>query len=85
MVKMVMTAAIARDCNNEVCQMTKDYPTRFARFRTLPMQDVRATIAELDGGMVQLDLKRGTWGRSMSIPHTLHRYSRTGRVGFRAT
>jgi aminocarboxymuconate-semialdehyde decarboxylase len=51
------TAAIARDCNNEVCQMTKDYPTRFAGFCTLPMQDVPAAIAELERGMVQLGLK----------------------------
>jgi len=34
--------------------------TRFARFCTLPMQDVRVTIAELERGMVQLGLKRGT-------------------------
>ena len=51
------TTAIARDCNNEVCQMTKDYPTRFAGFCTLPMQDVPAAIAELERGMVQLGLK----------------------------
>ena len=53
MVKMVITAAIARDYNNEVGQMTKDYPTRFARLCTLPMQDVRVTIAELERGVVQ--------------------------------
>src|SRR5207253_6722915 len=33
-----VTAAIARDCNNEVRQMTMDYPSRFAGFCTLPMQ-----------------------------------------------
>lgn len=35
-----VATAIAKDCNNEVCQMTKDYPSRFAGFCTLPMQDV---------------------------------------------
>jgi aminocarboxymuconate-semialdehyde decarboxylase len=52
-----VTAAIARDCNDEVCQMTKDYPQRLAGFCTLPMQDVKAAIAELERGMVQLGLK----------------------------
>jgi aminocarboxymuconate-semialdehyde decarboxylase len=52
-----VTTAIARDCNDEVCQMTKDYPERFAGFCTLPMQDVKAAIAELERGMVQLGLK----------------------------
>jgi aminocarboxymuconate-semialdehyde decarboxylase len=52
-----VTTAIARDCNDEVCQMTKDYPQRFAGFCTLPMQDVKAAIAELERGMIQLGLK----------------------------
>lgn len=52
-----VTTAIARECNDEVCQMTKDYPKRFAGFCTLPMQDVHAAIAELERGMVQLGLK----------------------------
>ncbi len=52
-----VTTAIARDCNDEVCQMTKDHPKRFAGFCTLPMQDVKAAIAELERGMVQLGLK----------------------------
>lgn len=52
-----VTTAIARDCNNEVCQMTKDHPNRFAGFCTLPMQDVPAAIAELERGMMQLGLK----------------------------
>ena len=37
--------------------MTKDHPSRFAGFCTLPMQDVKAAIAELERGMVQLGLK----------------------------
>ena len=52
-----VTTALARDCNDEVSQMTKDHPTRFAGFCTLPMQDVKAAIGELERGMVHLGLK----------------------------
>jgi aminocarboxymuconate-semialdehyde decarboxylase len=51
------TTAIARDCNNEVHQMTLDYPDRFAGLATLPMQDVPAAIAELERCMIQLGFK----------------------------
>jgi aminocarboxymuconate-semialdehyde decarboxylase len=51
------TSAIARECNNEVHQMTVDYPERFAGLATLPMQDIPAAIAELERSVVQLDLK----------------------------
>lgn len=52
-----VTTAIARDCNDEVRQMTLDYPDRLAGFATLPMQDVKAAIAELDRAVNQLGLK----------------------------
>ena len=51
------TTAIARECNNEVHQMTLDYPERFAGLATLPMQDIPAAIAELERSVVQLGLK----------------------------
>jgi aminocarboxymuconate-semialdehyde decarboxylase len=51
------TTAIARDCNNEVHQMTVDYPDCFAGLATLPMQDIPAAIAELERVMVQLGFK----------------------------
>ncbi len=51
------TTAIARACNNEVQQMTIDYPDRFAGLATLPMQDIPAAIAELERVMVQLGFK----------------------------
>ncbi len=51
------TAAIARDCNDEVHQMTLDYPERLAGLATLPMQDPRAAIDELERAVVKLGLK----------------------------
>jgi aminocarboxymuconate-semialdehyde decarboxylase len=52
-----VTSAIARDCNDEVHQMTMDYPERFAGFATLPMQDAKAAIAELERSVTKLGLK----------------------------
>jgi aminocarboxymuconate-semialdehyde decarboxylase len=51
------TRAIAQACNNEVHQMTVDYPDRFAGLATLPMQDIPAAIAELERCVIQLGLK----------------------------
>ena len=50
------TLAIATDCNNEVHQMTLDHPERFKGFATLPMQDPKTAIAELDRAVNQLGL-----------------------------
>jgi aminocarboxymuconate-semialdehyde decarboxylase len=51
------TTTIARACNDEVHQMTVDYPDRFAGLATLPMQDIKAAIGELERGVMQLGLK----------------------------
>ena len=52
-----VTAAIARDCNDEVRQMTLDYPERLAGLATIPMQDAKAAITELERAVVQLGFK----------------------------
>lgn len=49
--------AMARECNDYVSQLTKDRPDRFAGFATLPMQDVGASVTELERGMQTLGLK----------------------------
>ena len=49
--------AMARECNDYVSQLTQDHPDRFAGFATLPMQDVNASITELERGMQTLGLK----------------------------
>ena len=43
-----------RECNEEVHQMTMDYPDRFKGFAQIPMQDVNAAIAELEYAVTQL-------------------------------
>ena len=43
-----------RECNEEVHQMTMDYPHRFKGFAQIPMQDVNAAIAELEYAVTQL-------------------------------
>jgi aminocarboxymuconate-semialdehyde decarboxylase len=49
-------AAMHRECNDEVRQMTMDHPDRFKGFAQIPMQDVKAAIAELDRAVNQLGL-----------------------------
>ena len=48
---------MSREANDYVSQLTKDHPTRFAGLANLPMQDVRASVAELERSMTQLGLK----------------------------
>jgi predicted TIM-barrel fold metal-dependent hydrolase len=40
--------ATSKDSNNQLSQMTKTWPDRFAGLATLPMQAVKAAIAELE-------------------------------------
>ena len=51
------TTAMARECNDYVAKLTKEHPDRFAGFATLPMQDVTASIAELERAVGALGLK----------------------------
>ena len=43
--------------NDEIAGMARAWPERFAGLGTLPMQDVKAAIAELERCMAQLGLK----------------------------
>jgi len=49
--------AISKDCNNEIHQMTVDYPDRLAGLGTVPMQDIPAAIAEMERAVVKLGFK----------------------------
>jgi aminocarboxymuconate-semialdehyde decarboxylase len=49
--------ATSRATNDEISSMTKTWPERFAGLGTLPMQDVKAAITELERCMTQIGLK----------------------------
>ncbi|HYS15466.1 MAG TPA: amidohydrolase family protein [Candidatus Binatia bacterium] len=48
---------LARDVNDEIAEMTRHWPGRFAGLATLPLQDVRAAIDELERAVNVLGLK----------------------------
>jgi aminocarboxymuconate-semialdehyde decarboxylase len=52
-----VAVATSKDINDEIDQMAKSWPQRFAALATLPMQDVPAAIAELERVMVHLGFK----------------------------
>jgi aminocarboxymuconate-semialdehyde decarboxylase len=49
--------ALAREVNDEIAGMTKQRPTRIAGLATLPVQDVKAAIDELERSVTVLGLK----------------------------
>jgi aminocarboxymuconate-semialdehyde decarboxylase len=49
--------ATAQAINDEIADMARTRPERFAGLGTVPMQDVKAAIAELERCMTRLDLK----------------------------
>ena len=51
-----IVASMHRECNDEVHQMTLDYPDRIKGFAQIPMQDIGMAIAELDRCVNQLGL-----------------------------
>jgi aminocarboxymuconate-semialdehyde decarboxylase len=53
----VQGAALARDVNEEIAAMSREWPKRFAGLATLPMQDVKAAIDELERAVTRLGLK----------------------------
>lgn len=49
--------ALARDVNEEIATTARQYPARFAGLATLPMQDVKTAINELEHAVTKLGLK----------------------------
>ena len=52
-----ITAQIARECNEEISELVRDYPDRFMGLGTLPMQNISLAIQEMKHGMNKLDLR----------------------------
>jgi aminocarboxymuconate-semialdehyde decarboxylase len=79
-------AAMHRDCNDEVHQMTMDHPERFKGFAQIPMQDVKAAIAELDRsvnklGLVGAMIDDKVNGRTYDEPEFLPLWKEAERMG----
>jgi aminocarboxymuconate-semialdehyde decarboxylase len=49
--------ALAREVNDEIAAMVKQWPSRFAGLGTVPMQDVKGAIDELERAVTMLGLK----------------------------
>jgi aminocarboxymuconate-semialdehyde decarboxylase len=49
--------AQAKEVNDEIAAMAGAFPQRFAGMATLPLQDIKASIAELDRAVNQLGMK----------------------------
>ena len=49
--------ATSKDCNDYVSELAQGWPERFAGIATLPMQDVKAAISELERAVTELGLK----------------------------
>jgi len=52
--------ALARDVNDEIAATVRQQPSRFAGLATLPVQDVKSAIDELERSMTKLGLKGAT-------------------------
>jgi aminocarboxymuconate-semialdehyde decarboxylase len=48
---------LAREVNDEIAGLTRQYPQRFAGLATLPVQDVKAAVDELERAVTVLGLK----------------------------
>ena len=51
------TSSMARECNDYLAQLTRDHPDRFAGFATLPLQNIAASVSELERSVSTLGLK----------------------------
>jgi aminocarboxymuconate-semialdehyde decarboxylase len=49
--------ALAREVNEEISEIAHEYPKRFAGLATLPVQDVKSAIDELEHAVMRLGLK----------------------------
>jgi aminocarboxymuconate-semialdehyde decarboxylase len=52
--------ALARDVNDEIAAVVREQPARFAGLATLPAQDVKSSIDELERAVTKLGLKGAT-------------------------
>jgi aminocarboxymuconate-semialdehyde decarboxylase len=79
-------AAMHRECNEEVQQMTVDHPDRFKGFAQIPMQDPKMAIVELDRvvnklGLVGAMINDTANGRTYDEPEFLPLWKEAEQMG----
>jgi aminocarboxymuconate-semialdehyde decarboxylase len=77
---------LAREVNDEIAAMTRQWPKRFAGLATLPVQDVGAAVAELDRAVHVLGLKGAELdtvvnGQTWDEPHFLPLFKAAEAMG----
>jgi aminocarboxymuconate-semialdehyde decarboxylase len=77
---------LAREVNDEIAAMTRQWPERFAGLATLPVQDVGAAVAELDRAVHVLGLKGAELdtvvnGQTWDEPHFLPLFKAAEAMG----
>jgi aminocarboxymuconate-semialdehyde decarboxylase len=77
---------LAREVNDEIAAMTRQWPQRFAGLATLPVQDVGAAVEELDRAVHVLGLKGAELdtvvnGQSWDEPHFLPLFKAAEAMG----
>ena len=80
------TKAVVRACNDEVAAMVDEHPDRFVGLGILPMQDVEASVAELERAVNELGLKGVTIkdhinGHNLDEPRFLPFWEAAERLG----
>jgi aminocarboxymuconate-semialdehyde decarboxylase len=77
---------LARDVNDEIAAMTRQWPQRFAGLATLPVQDMGAAVAELERAVSVLGLKGAELdtavnGHNWDEPHFLPLFKAAEAMG----
>ena len=77
---------LAREVNDEIAAMTRQWPQRFAGLATLPVQDVGAAVEELDRAVHGLGLKGAELdtvvnGQNWDEPHFLPLFKAAEAMG----
>jgi aminocarboxymuconate-semialdehyde decarboxylase len=81
-----VATATSTDSNNEISEMIQAWPDRFAGLATLPMQNVKGAIAELERVMVELGFKGAMIGdqingRTLDSPEFLPFWKSAEQLG----
>jgi aminocarboxymuconate-semialdehyde decarboxylase len=81
-----LTRAAVRACNDEVAAMVDEYPDRFVGLGILPMQDVAASVVELERAVTDLGLRGVTIkdhvnGSTLDEPQFLPFWEAAERLG----